>query len=115
MLSCAAYCRECAVAGGWIGKLPKVPSNPYHFVILCSCTRILNNKYQKLATVAAFVVSINIVTLLPVKIFLDVICCINNTDSLCLFKYFHSPVVLSHEPAVADSGQTDVKADLRLL
>lgn len=65
--------------------------------------------------IAAFVIDKNLVILLPVKIFLDVICWINNTDYLCFLKYFHSPAVLSCEPVVADSGQTECETAETLL
>lgn len=66
------------------------------------------------ASVAAFVINNNTVVLLPVKIFLEVICWINNSDYLCFLTYFPSPTALSYEPAVADSGQTEYETAPKL-
>ena len=63
---------------------------------------------------AAFVIDKNVVLLL-VKIFLDIICWINDTDYLCFLTYIHSPTVLSCESVVADSGQTEYETAPKLL
>lgn len=49
---------------------------------------------------SAFITDENIVTLLPVEVFLDVICWVTDTDCL----RFHSLAALSCETIVADSG-----------
>lgn len=65
---------------------------------------------------AAFVINKNVVILLPVKIFLDVICWINDTDFLCFLTYFRgSRTVLSCEPVVDESGQTEYETAPKLL
>lgn len=64
---------------------------------------------------AAFVINKNTVILLPVKIFLDVICWNKDTDYLCFLMYFPSHTVLSCEPVVADPGQAEYETATKVL